>query len=150
MSVAADTFTANIPAQSLGTTVYYYISATSVSNRTVTKPLPAPNGYIKFKVDNTTGITGNTGNINGFQLAQNYPNPFNPETEINFTLPENNFVTLKVYDVSGRLIKELVNDFRTAGNYSVNFNASGIPSGIYFYKLESGSFTDVKKMILVK
>lgn len=150
MSVAADTFTANIPAQSLGTTVYYYISATSVSNRTVTKPLTAPNGYIKFYVDNTTGITGNTGNIHGFQLAQNYPNPFNPETEINFTLPENNFVTLKVYDVSGRLIKELVNDFRTAGNYSVNFNASGIPSGIYFYKLESGSFTDVKKMILVK
>ena len=150
MSVAADTFTANIPAQPLGTKVYYYVSATSVSNRTVTKPLTAPNGYIKFNVDNTTGITGNTGTINGFQLAQNYPNPFNPETEINFTLQENNFVTLKVYDVSGRLIQELVNDFRTAGNYSVNFNATGIPSGIYFYKLESGSFTDVKKMILVK
>lgn len=150
MSVAADTFTANIPSQSLGTKVYYYISATSVSNRTVTKPLTAPNGYIKFNVDNTTGITGNTGTIYGFQLAQNYPNPFNPETEINFTLPENNFVTLKVYDVSGRLVKELVNDFRSAGNYSVNFNASGIPSGVYFYKLESGSFTDVKKMILVK
>ena len=150
MSVAGDTFTANIPAQSLGTTIYYYISATSNSARTVTKPLTAPDGYIKFHVDNTTGITGSTGVLHGFELKQNYPNPFNPATEISFTLPENNFVTLKVYDVSGRLVKTLVNDFRTAGNYKVSFDGGGISSGIYFYKLESGQFTDVKKMILVK
>jgi hypothetical protein len=112
--------------------------------------LPAPDSYIKFRVDNTTSITGNSGNLNGFSLTQNYPNPFNPETEINFSIPENNFVTLRVYDISGRLIKTLVDDFRTAGSFKVNFNSNGIPSGIYFYKLESGSFTDVKKMILVK
>ncbi|MCB0725000.1 MAG: agmatine deiminase family protein [Ignavibacteriae bacterium] len=150
MSVAGDTFTASIPAQSLGTTIYYYISATSNSARTVTKPLTAPDGYIKFHVDNTTGITGNTGVLHSFELKQNYPNPFNPATEISFTLPENNFVTLKVYDMSGRLVKTLVNDFRTAGNYKVSFDGGGISSGIYFYKLESGQFTDVKKMILVK
>ncbi|HLT23494.1 MAG TPA: agmatine deiminase family protein [Ignavibacteria bacterium] len=150
MSVAGDTFTANIPAQPLGTVVYYYVSATSVSGKTINKPLPAPTGYIKFRVDNSTSITGNTGNVVSYELAQNYPNPFNPVTEIRFAIPGSEHVSLKVYDLSGKLIRTLVDDFRSAGSYRINFNADGLSSGVYFYKLTSGSFTQVKKMMLLK
>ena len=150
MSAAGDTFTASIPPQILGTSVYYYISATSVSGKTVTKPLPAPAGYIRFEVDNATSITGNNGTINGYNLSQNYPNPFNPTTEINFTIPETGFVELKVYDLTGRLVKTLVSDMKNAGSYNVEFNAEGISSGVYFYKLSTDNFSDIKKMILLK
>lgn len=150
MSVAGDTFTASIPAQNLGTKVYYYISATSNSGKTVTKPLPAPAGYIKFNVDNPTSITNSTGIANRYELSQNYPNPFNPTTEINFAIPTSEHVSLKVYDLSGKLLRTLVDDFRTAGSYRVNFNARNLSSGVYFYKLTSGSYTQVKKMTLIK
>ncbi len=150
MSVAGDTFTASIPAQNLGTKVYYYISATSNSGKTVTKPLPAPAGYIKFNIDNPTSITGNNGNVLNYGLAQNYPNPFNPTTEINFAIPTSEHVSLKVYDLSGKLVRTLIDDFRSAGSYRINFNADGLSSGVYFYKLTSGSFTQVKKMTLIK
>lgn len=150
MSVAGDTFTASIPAQNLGTKVYYYISATSNSGKTVTKPLPAPAGYIKFNVDNPTSITNNTGIADRYELSQNYPNPFNPTTEIRFAIPTNEHVSLKVYDLSGKLIRTLVDDFMSVGSYNVNFNAQGLSSGVYFYKLSSGSFTQVKRMTLIK
>ncbi len=88
---------------------------------------------------------------NSFALKQNYPNPFNPSTKIDFNLPLNANVTLKVYDVSGKEVAKLINnELRNAGNYSVDFNASFLSSGIYFYKLEAGNFTGVKKMMLVK
>jgi hypothetical protein len=86
-----------------------------------------------------------------YSLSQNYPNPFNPETNIKFGLPQNSLVTLKIYDILGKEIAVLINNFNlAAGNYIYNFNASNLPSGIYFYKLTAGSFTDVKKMTLVK
>lgn len=85
-----------------------------------------------------------------FILGQNYPNPFNPVTNIKFSVPQSGIVTLKVYDILGRLISELVNEFRPAGNYAVDYNAAGLSSGIYFYRFESGEFTDTKKMVLVK
>jgi endo-1,4-beta-xylanase len=85
-----------------------------------------------------------------FALNQNYPNPFNPTTIINYQLPKISFVTLKVYDVLGREVKELVNGEQDAGTYTVNFNASGLSSGIYFYRIEAGSFSQVKKMLLLK
>lgn len=150
MSGVGDTFTASIPPQSLGTSVYYYVSATSVNGKTVTKPLPAPAGYIRFEVDDATSITGNNGTVNGFNLSQNYPNPFNPTTEINFTIPKSGFVELKVYDLTGRLIKTLVSDTKNAGSYNVEFNAEGISSGVYFYKLSTDNFSDVKRMIILK
>lgn len=87
-----------------------------------------------------------------FSLYQNYPNPFNPETIINYQLPVSSFVTLKVYDALGRQVATLVNEFQTAGIHHSTFSTlnSILTSGIYFYKLQSGSFVDVKKMLLVK
>ncbi len=85
-----------------------------------------------------------------YNLEQNYPNPFNPSTKISWHFATENKVTLVVYDILGREVKILVNDERPAGNYAVTFNASNLPSGIYFYTLRSGHFAQTKKMILLK
>ena len=85
-----------------------------------------------------------------YELNQNYPNPFNPATDIAFTIPQAGMVTLKVYNTLGEEIAVLVNGFIEPGIHTVNFNASGLNSGIYFYKLESRDFIQVKKMILLK
>ncbi|MBU1100558.1 MAG: T9SS type A sorting domain-containing protein [Bacteroidetes bacterium] len=85
-----------------------------------------------------------------FQLAQNYPNPFNPSTVIQFNLNSNSHVRLNIYNILGEKITELVNEIRSAGVYSVTFNASSLPSGIYFYELQVGNKTNVKKMNLMK
>jgi hypothetical protein len=85
-----------------------------------------------------------------FGLSQNYPNPFNPSTVINFAIPKASFVTLKVYDASGREVQTLFSGEKSAGNHSVTFNAQGLSSGVYFYKIEAGDYKDVKKMILAK
>lgn len=85
-----------------------------------------------------------------YQLAQNYPNPFNPITTIDFDLPAGGMVNLDVYDVTGRKIAELLNNTMSAGHYKVNFDASMLPSGVYFYKLSAGEFVSIKKMTLLK
>ncbi len=85
-----------------------------------------------------------------YSLSQNYPNPFNPTTKINYELGNTNFVTLKVFNVLGEEVATLVNEQQNAGKYSVNFQESNLSSGMYFYKIESGNFTDTKKMLLVK
>ena len=83
-------------------------------------------------------------------LDQNYPNPFNPATTINYQLPEKNYVSLKVYDILGNLVTTLVDQEMDAGYYNVNWNASQLASGIYIYRIISGSFVSTKKMILMK
>lgn len=83
-------------------------------------------------------------------LSQNYPNPFNPTTVINYQLPVSGKVTLKVYDLLGRELATLVNDRENAGSYSVKFDGSRLASGIYFYRLQAGSFSQTKKLMLVK
>jgi len=85
-----------------------------------------------------------------YSLDQNYPNPFNPNTTINYQLPENNQVSLKVYDILGNLVATLVEKEMEAGYYGVNWNASQLASGIYIYRIISGSFVSTKKMILMK
>ena len=85
-----------------------------------------------------------------FSLSQNYPNPFNPSTTINYSIPNAGIVTIKVYDVLGKEVATLVNEDKPAGNYEVEFNASDLPSGIYFYQLKSERFVEIKKMILLK
>jgi len=85
-----------------------------------------------------------------FSLEQNYPNPFNPSTTIKYSIKKNDLVTLKVYDILGKEVAALINENQEAGNYSVKFNASNLPSGIYFYRLKSGSFSSTKKLILLK
>ncbi|HZW39795.1 MAG TPA: T9SS type A sorting domain-containing protein [Ignavibacteriaceae bacterium] len=88
--------------------------------------------------------------VYNFILAQNYPNPFNPTTTISYSLHKKSFTTLKVFDILGREVITLVNEEKPAGSYSVDFNASNLSSGVYFYSLTSGSFTMNKKMILMK
>ncbi|MEO8513184.1 MAG: T9SS type A sorting domain-containing protein [Ignavibacteria bacterium] len=86
-----------------------------------------------------------------YSLQQNYPNPFNPTTNIKFGLPKGSFVTLKIYDMLGKEVATLVNNTNlAAGNYTYDFNAVNVPSGIYFYRLSAGEFSDVKKMTLIK
>ncbi|CAN5500702.1 hypothetical protein BH10BAC5_BH10BAC5_26920 [soil metagenome] len=85
-----------------------------------------------------------------YELFQNFPNPFNPSTKINFSLPKQGLVTLKIYDMLGKEVSTLVNEIRTAGNYSVDFNASNLASGVYFYRIESADFRDTKRMMLIK
>ncbi|HEX2786590.1 MAG TPA: S41 family peptidase [Ignavibacteria bacterium] len=88
--------------------------------------------------------------ITKYKLNQNYPNPFNPVTNINFDLPLDSKVTLKVYDLTGREVATLADEFMTAGYHVVTFNAINLSSGVYFYKLEAGDFSAVKKMMLIK
>lgn len=85
-----------------------------------------------------------------YALNQNYPNPFNPTTIINFSIPKQGFVSLKVYDILGKEAMTLINEQRQGGNYEVEFKANNLPSGIYFYRLVSGEFNDVKRMVLLK
>lgn len=85
-----------------------------------------------------------------FALEQNFPNPFNPSTTIKFSLPADNFVTLKVYNLLGQEVATLVNENKVAGNYNINFNASNLSSGVYLYRIDSGNFTSVKKLTLLK
>ncbi len=85
-----------------------------------------------------------------FLLSQNYPNPFNPNTTIRYQLPQNSFVTLKVFDVLGKEVSVLVNEVEDAGNHEVNFDASKLASGIYFCKMQTEDFTGIKKLLLIK
>lgn len=89
-------------------------------------------------------------NLKGYTLTQNYPNPFNPTSKISYSIPEQSQVTLKIFDVLGNDIKTLVNEEKTAGNYEIDFDASSFSSGIYFYRLQAGSFVETKKMLLLK
>ncbi len=86
----------------------------------------------------------------GFKLYQNYPNPFNPTTTIAYDLPTNSQATVKIYDVLGREIKALVNERQSAGNHTVTFDASDLPSGVYFYRLQAASYSATKKLVLLK
>ena len=85
-----------------------------------------------------------------FVLYQNYPNPFNPTTKIGWQSTVSSRQSLKIYDLNGKEVEIIFDEYKPAGSYEVTFNASDLPSGIYFYKLESGSFTKTKKMILLK
>jgi photosystem II stability/assembly factor-like uncharacterized protein len=85
-----------------------------------------------------------------FKINQNYPNPFNPDTKISFSIPQASFITLKVYDILGKEVAILVNKEKPAGVYEVEFNGADLPSGIYFYQFKSGTYTETKKMVLMK
>ena len=96
-------------------------------------------------VENISGV-----NPDNYLLAQNYPNPFNPSTTINFTIPNSEFVTLKVYNILGSEVATLVNENLSAGAYRFNFDAKGLASGVYLYELNAGNFREIKKMNLLK
>ncbi len=97
-----------------------------------------------------TSVDDGTTLISDYKLSQNYPNPFNPSTVISYQLPTDGFVTLKVYNLLGSEVATLVNDTQNAGAYNVTFNANNLSSGVYFYKIKSGNFSDTKKLILLR
>ncbi len=107
----------------------------------------------KLYWDRYSALT-NTGNpnetVNSYSLGQNYPNPFNPVTKIDFAVPKNGFVTLKVYNLLGKEVATIVSRNMNAGKYTADFDGSKLSSGVYFYSLESDGFKDVKKMMLIK
>jgi beta-glucosidase len=103
-----------------------------------------------FSFDKITGVKESTPIDFSNRLGQNYPNPFNPTTVISFSLNASQNVSLKVYDVLGREVKTLLNGFTAAGTYNINFDGSGLPSGIYFYKIQTEKFAKTMKMILMK
>lgn len=102
------------------------------------------------KYSGTTDINDDVNSITEFSLKQNFPNPFNPVTSIQYTIGSNRFVQMKVYDVIGNEVVTLVNEEQSAGNYEVEFDATSLSSGIYFYQLKSGSYLETKKMIILK
>ena len=104
---------------------------------------------IKY-TQNATSVEDKENSISSFSLEQNFPNPFNPSTSIKYIIDSRQFVNLKVYDLLGREVATLVNEENPAGNYEVNFDASRLSSGVYFYKLKAGSFVETKKMILLR
>lgn len=98
-----------------------------------------------------TNLTGNSNILpQSISLKQNYPNPFNPTTKISFDIPKQDFVSLKVYDITGREVETLISRQLNAGTYLVDFDGSQLSSGVYFYKLQAGNFVEVKRMILLK
>jgi len=105
---------------------------------------------ISVSISSPTDVEENETIPTEFALSQNYPNPFNPSTTINYKIPTNYFVNLKIYDILGNEIAILVNEEKTAGSYSVNFNATNLPSGTYIYKITAGNFIETKKMVLMK
>jgi hypothetical protein len=107
-------------------------------------------GYYQCIWNGPLSIKGNENPESQFYLSQNYPNPFNPVTNIRYQIPKSSFVTLKVYDALGNEVEVLVNEEKPAGSYTVSFDGGKLSSGIYFYKLDSGSYKATRKLILLK
>ena len=109
------------------------------------------NGIYERKLYQNPLSIGNNGETpKEYKLEQNFPNPFNPHTRIDYTIPNSGLVTLKVYNLLGQEVSTLLNENKSAGNYTVVFNGNNLTSGIYFYQIKSGNYTETKKMLLVK
>ncbi len=107
--------------------------------------------FIKGINTGVTSVTNNVANIvTDYSLGQNYPNPFNPTTQINYDLPFDGNVSIKLYDMTGREVMTLINEVKPAGYYTVNLNAANLSSGVYFYTLSANNFTATKKLMVVK
>ena len=99
---------------------------------------------------NPTGVQNTVQLPTNFDLSQNYPNPFNPTTTIRFSIPQAGNVRITVYDVTGKMVQTITNSYYSRGTFNVNWNASSYASGVYFYRIEAGTFNQVKKMVLLK
>ncbi len=126
-----------------GTYTLKFVSALATDNN-------RNNDTVEVVVSVFTGITSSGEVPKTFSLSQNYPNPFNPVTNIRFGLPKASFVKITLYDILGKEVMILLNENKPAGSYKMDFDAASLPSGVYFYKLETDGFTDIKKMVLVK
>jgi subtilisin family serine protease len=147
---SGNTFTANIPGNGTSATYLYYISTIDTLDVKGHSPGDAPLNVHSFFAG-VTGITsGGTEIPAEFLLEQNFPNPFNPSTSIKFDIAEQSLVKIVVYDAIGREMGTLVNNDLSPGKYSVDWNASAFPSGVYFYRINAGQYTAIRKMMLVK
>jgi hypothetical protein len=108
-----------------------------------------PNLCLKIDAQQSS-ISNNSNTPSKYSLSQNYPNPFNPITNIDYSIPKSGFVSLKIFDILGREISTLVSEFKNAGYYNIDFNASDLSSGVYYYKFESGDYSEVKRMTIIK
>jgi hypothetical protein len=114
--------------------------------------------FSNSKVGNFYILTGDSPTETGdpstevkqYTLEQNYPNPFNPSTTIKYSVPQNSMVSVKVYNIVGQEIADLVHEMKSAGTYTIEFDAVTLPSGVYFYKIQAGSYTETRKMVLMK
>jgi hypothetical protein len=143
----------NPPGGAAGANVYYYVKGVYTEappNPIETNPTNTVVINISGKQINKTVKDIELNETANFSLFQNYPNPFNPSTIINYSIAENSFVSLKIFDVLGTEVAELVNSNKAPGNYSVTFDASGVASGLYFYQLKASGYTITKKMLVAK
>lgn len=130
--------------------VIYRVRAVDLNNHT-SDPSNEATAYVTGHFPHKEIVQNPESNIPAeYVLEQNFPNPFNPTTTISYGLKEAGFVTLKVYDMLGKQVAKIVNENQTEGYHTTEFNAVNLPSGIYFYHLKSGDFSDIKKMLLVK
>ncbi|MEO6694915.1 MAG: T9SS type A sorting domain-containing protein [Ignavibacteria bacterium] len=137
----------NAPLTSGNTTFSYVIQVAGTYDYICEPHSPDMHGTI---IATTSAIVKLTEFVNSYELLQNYPNPFNPSTKIKFSIPASSQVTLKVYNNIGQEVATLVNERLNAASYEVDWNAFDLNSGIYYYKLNTSDFVQVKKMILIK
>ncbi|MGE5682033.1 MAG: T9SS type A sorting domain-containing protein [Bacillota bacterium] len=130
-----------------------YITYMTISSKDYIAAI-GQNGISKLWISSSpvTGVNDNANKtgLKSFVLNQNYPNPFNPETIISYSIPKGLNVRLKIYDMLGKEVAALVDEFKSAGSYSVQFNASSLPSGLYIYTIQAGEYKDSKKLMLLK
>jgi hypothetical protein len=122
----------------------------TVENGKLTEVTNIRNHYVDLDNNANSTIQSNTELPTEYSLSQNYPNPFNPTTNLEFGISELGFVTLKIYDISGKEVITLVNEVKPVGRYQVKFDGSNLGSGVYFYKITAGNFSAVKRMFLIK
>ncbi len=129
---------------------HWWCNAIVATNKYLVAAVESEGIWIR-PLSEVTGI-GKTHDVTNrrFYLFQNYPNPFNPSTKISYSIPQTSFVTLKVYDILGKEIATLVNEEKQVGNYEINFDAKNLSSGVYFYRIQAGNFTETKKFILLR
>ena len=143
------------PADTQSYTMYFYTTTTPGNGmiRMLFENANVQNNCFAQRFYASTSLT-NVNELNEipneYSLSQNYPNPFNPSTKITFNIPVSGNISFKIYDIIGREVKTLVNDFRNAGTYNVEFNGADLSSGVYFFRMEAGEFIDVKRMMLIK
>ena len=142
-STPTNAFLWNVPDTLMGSD--FKIKITSIMDSNLSSISNGP-----FSINKLTGNTEKNKQNYNFNLSQNFPNPFNPVTKIYFSVPSSQIVKLQIYNILGQQVKTLVNKQMEAGNYSADFNAANLPSGIYLYKLQAGNFSQVKKMLLIK
>jgi hypothetical protein len=139
----------------------YNVSVLAVDIESLKPAFDSPPGSPVFRIlksalEFTDGILTSVSPVNSsiipieYSLSQNYPNPFNPTTKINFSIPKQGNVSLKISDVLGKEVMTLINETKTAGNYEVVFDGRNLASGAYFFRIESGDFADIKRMVLIK